>query len=71
MRFLPYIFVVAMVVPLGIWVVINNFVVKGTSTSFGAFDWYMIGPGAVFMVVALSLLARWMDKMIQRTGGGK
>lgn len=69
MRFLPYLLVFAMSCPVILWIVINNFVVKGNATAFGTADLAVLGTLAVFMVVSFYLLSTWMHRQISATGG--
>jgi amino acid permease len=69
MRFLPYLLVGSMTLPVLIWVFINNFVVKGTSNNLNTQDFWVLGSLGVFVVAAFYLLSTWMDKFIQKTRG--
>lgn len=69
MRFLPYVLVAAMAAPVVAWLVINALVIKGTSTSFGGNDLYVVLSLGAVMLLAFGLLATWMDRFIQRTRG--
>jgi len=69
MRFLPYLLVGSMALPVLLWVFINNFVVKGTSNTLTNQDVWVLGSLGVFVVVAFVLLSTWMDKAIQKTRG--
>ncbi|NFV81445.1 hypothetical protein [Magnetospirillum aberrantis] len=67
MRFLPYVLVAAMAAPVVVWLLINTLVIKGTSTSFGGNDLYVVLSLGGFMLLAFGLLSTWMDRFIQRT----
>lgn len=69
MRFLPYLLVLAMAAPVLAWLLVNALMVKGTSTSFGGNDLYVVLSLGGFMLLAFGLLATWMDRFIQRTRG--
>lgn len=69
MRFLPYLLVAAMAAPVFFWILVEKFMVKGSSAAFSTGDVVSLGTLAVVMVIAFGLLSRWMDKFIVRTGG--
>lgn len=66
-RVLPYILVLAMAMPIIAWLLIETFVIKGTATTFGGNDLYVLLSLGVFMVLAFGLLSTWMDRFIRRT----
>ncbi|HTH15671.1 MAG TPA: hypothetical protein VL974_03380 [Magnetospirillum sp.] len=67
MRFLPYLLVLAMAAPVIAWLLINALVIKGTATTFGGNDLYVVLSLGGFMLLAFGLLATWMDRFIART----
>lgn len=67
MRFLPYILVAAMAAPILVWLLVDALVIKGTATAFAGMDLYVVLSLGLFTVLAFTLLATWMDKLIQRT----
>ena len=69
MRYLPYALVTAMGAPVFVWILVNNFVVKGQSTRFDSGDYYVLGSLTVFMLLAFYLLSTWMHKHIEKTPG--
>lgn len=69
MRLLPYFLVLAMAAPVIAWLVVDTFMVKGTSTAFAGGDLAVVVSLGAFMVVAFVLLSRWMDQFIRKTGG--
>lgn len=69
MRLLPYLLVFAMSMPIIIWLIINNLVIRGSATSFSGADlWVLLSLGG-FMVVSFFLLSTWMSRFIARTRG--
>ncbi len=69
MRFLPYLLVLAMAAPVIAWLLINALVIKGNATSFAGNDLYVVLSLGAVMLLSFGLLARWMDRVIQRTRG--
>jgi Kef-type K+ transport system membrane component KefB len=65
-RFLPYILVAAMAAPILVWLLIDTLVIKGTSTVFAGTDLYVVVSLGIFTLLAFTLLATWMDRLIQR-----
>jgi hypothetical protein len=55
--------------PVILWILINNFVVKGSATAFSGIDLAALGILAGFMVVSFYLLSTWMHRQISATGG--
>ena len=62
MRFLPYLLVASMTVPVLLWVFIGNFVVRGSSTAFTGADYVILGTLGCFVVAAFLLLSTWMHR---------
>ena len=69
MRFLPYILVGSMTVPILLWIFISNFVVRGSTTAFAVSDLWVLGLLGAIMVAAFFLLSTWMDRAIRNTAG--
>lgn len=67
MRFLPYLLIFFMALPIFAWVAIDVWVIKGNSTVFSGMDKGVLLSLGAFMLAAFGLLARWMDKMIVKT----
>lgn len=67
MRIMPYLLVLAMAAPILFWVLIDTLVIKGQSTVFDGADTVVVVSLGIFTLLAFGLLARWMDKVIQRT----
>jgi hypothetical protein len=65
-RFLPYALVLACAAPIIAWFLVN-LAVKGTANTFGGMDTTVLVTLGVCTLAAFGLLARWMDKYIQRT----
>lgn len=68
MRYLPYVLVAFMAAPIVLWVLITNFVVKGTATNFSTGDIVVLGSLGVFVALCFYLLPTWMSKFMARTG---
>jgi len=68
MRFLPYVLVLFMAAPILLWVLITNFVIKGTATNFSTGDWVVLGSLGSFVLASFILLPTWMSKYMQKTG---
>ncbi len=68
MRYLPYVLVAAMAVPVLIWVLINSFVIHNSST-FTTGDVAVLVSLGGFMVAAFVMLSKWMSKHIDNTPG--
>ena len=69
MRFLPYLLVASMTLPIIIWFVIDKLVIKSSAAFFGTNDMIVLGSLGAVMLVAFYLLSTWMDKYVQRTRG--
>lgn len=67
MRFLPYLLVAAMTVPILIWVFISNFVIRGSSSSFQASDLWILAMLGAIVLSAFYLLSTWMHRAIRET----
>lgn len=67
MRFLPYLLVASMTVPILIWVFISNFVIRGSSTSFPVSELWTLGLLGAIVVTAFYLLSTWMHRTIRET----
>lgn len=68
MRFLPYVLVLFMAAPILLWVLITNFVIKGSATSFSNGDLAVLGSLGFFTALCFYLLPSWMSKFMARTG---
>jgi hypothetical protein len=67
MRFLPYILVGSMSIPVLLWIFISNFVVRGSTTNFAVSDLWVLGLLGAIMVVSFYLLSTWMHRSIRET----
>lgn len=68
MRFLPYVLVLFMAAPIILWVLITNFVIKGTASNFSTGDIAVLGSLGCFVALSFYLLPTWMSKFMKRTG---
>ena len=66
MRFLPYALVLACAAPIAAWFLVS-LAVKGTANTFGGVDTMVLASLGVVTLAVFGLLARWMDKFIQKT----
>ena len=64
MRFLPYLLVGLMSVPLIVWTLLEVFVLPTNATPFASKDLVKIGTLAVLALPAMGLLAWWMSRQI-------
>lgn len=64
MRFLPYLLVALMSVPLIIWALLELFVLPTGATPFASKDLVKMGTLAVLALPAMGLLAWWMSRQI-------
>ncbi|MDA8230390.1 MAG: hypothetical protein M0006_03535 [Magnetospirillum sp.] len=69
MRFLPYVLVAAMALPIVIWSTINLMVVESSAPAFAGADLWVIGSLGAVVLVAFVRLATWMDAAMRRTKG--
>lgn len=71
MRFLPYVMSAFMIFPVILWIVINNFVIKGSATRFTTGDMIYSASLGVLAIVAIGLFSVWTSKFIERTYNSK
>ena len=64
MRFLPYMLVGLMSVPLIVWTLLELFVLPTNATPFASKDLVKMGTLAVLALPAMGLLAWWMSRQI-------
>ena len=64
MRFLPYLLVGLMSVPLIVWTLLELFVLPTNATPFASKDLVKMGTLAVLALPAMGLLAWWMSRQI-------
>ncbi len=64
MRFLPYLLVALMSVPLIIWTLLELFVLPTGATPFASTDLVKMGTLALLALPAMGLLAWWMSRQI-------
>ncbi|OIQ97927.1 hypothetical protein GALL_201090 [mine drainage metagenome] len=69
MRFLPYVLVGFMALPIVIWTLINTLVVKSSTSAFSTGDVAVLGSLGVFVALSFVLLPRWIVGVMKRTGG--
>ena len=69
MRFLPYLLVGLMSVPLVVWTLLEIFVLPTNATPFASADLVKIGTLAVLALPAMGLLAWWMSRQIAEQQG--
>ena len=68
MRFLPYLLVGSMLIPVLLWFVISRSVIQGQANSFVAADLWVLGSLGLCSVAVFVLLSRWMHKVMVQTG---
>ncbi len=64
MRFLPYLLVGLMSVPLIVWTLLEVFVLPTNATPFASKDLVKMGTLALLALPAMGLLAWWMSRQI-------
>ena len=64
MRFLPYLLVGLMSVPLLVWTLLEVFVLPTNATPFASKDLVKMGTLALLALPAMGLLAWWMSRQI-------
>lgn len=69
MRFLPYVFVFFMLMPIAIWLIIDFAVLNGATTRFNGEQSYVLATLIPLAIVGSTMLVRWSSAFIKRTNG--
>ena len=64
MRFLPYVLVALMAMPVVVWTTLEVFVLPTQATPFASFDLFKMSSLALLALPAMGLLAWWMSRQI-------